>query len=115
MLITIVGLYVMSDFIEIRQKTPVNIVTDGNRVRVYMQKGGIHANKGNHIDIEQTSVGTMHIVVDEIKEEPAYTVLHARSADVFPLKGNSYSQGFIFTGSIKLKDLIIDKIGIHNP
>lgn len=71
--------------------------------------------KGDTLTVEQTPGGTVNLVVEHIRREPAGTAMTLKNANGNrPLHetfgGNTYATGYLFTGKVKLRQLVAEKI-----
>lgn len=111
-------LFIMNEF-EIRQKASVQLFVTGERdcVAYVARVPNLGFVSGDTVQIDQTLGGRLAFVVDSVVAEPASLVLRLRAAgEDAPLwqqlGGNSYTQGYVFTGNMKLSKLIVRKISM---
>lgn len=112
------GLLVILNRFEIRTKASVTLFRDSDKSCIAYMNNSENAkiNIGDTITITQTIANEeLRLVVTSIKKEPANLVLELYDTDhkksiVQKFRGNTFSSGFVFTGKIRLMDLVIKQL-----
>lgn len=111
LIVMLLGLCYIANVFEIRNKILANVVLcHDNEIRVYIQKGDFLPKIGDSFKIEQTLVGDIKCKVKNIEEETVNIVIYSTIDDACRFQQNSFLTGYIFTNSIKMKNLIVKKI-----
>ena len=115
------GLLVILKSFEIRTKTSAILIAEANDTCTAYVTYAPHFNPeiGDTIEISQTLGGNLRFVVENISKEPTNLVLTLHPADkrinlYQSFGGNSLSNGYIFTGKIKLRELVLMQLTIQN-
>ncbi len=118
LLLMAAGVAVMLECLEIRTKSSVSLFlgADGASCAAYVSPSPHFAiAKGDTLTVEQAPGGTVNLVVEHIRREPAGTAMTLKNANGNrPLHetfgGNTYATGYLFTGKVKLRQLVAEKI-----
>ena len=111
-----IGLLIILNNLEIRTKQSVNIIQiRSDTFRIYIQRAqSYEVKKGDTVNVEQTISGRVSFIVERVAKEPSYFDIMVLSNKKNSRKqlfgGNTFSSGYIFTGKIKLWQLVIQKI-----
>lgn len=115
MVIIIIGLVFMLQIVEIKNKTPVEIMhIDGKYVAYIMKNNNFNPMNHRTIHIDVSDRGNFSFEIRKIKEEPLFffmeiiPVSSKQETDDF-FNGNSRVSGFVFTNDIKLWSLVFSK------
>ena len=113
------GLLIIVNRFEIYSKTSVNIIAleEEMCITYVAYNNGFNPNIGDTIEITQTLGGDIHFFVKAIHKEPSNLVLKLYPIDENmkirqKFGGNTFSTGYIFTGRIKLRELIIKQFKV---
>lgn len=113
------GLLVILNSFEIRTKTSAILIVETNDTCTAYITYAPHFNPeiGDTIEINQTLGGNLRFVVKSVSKEPENLVLTIYPADqrinlYQSFNGNSLSSGYIFTGKIKLRELVLMQLEI---
>jgi hypothetical protein len=108
------GLLIILNRFEVYSKAPVNlIVQEGEICIVYITyNNDLNLNIGDTIEITQTLGGNIYFILQSINKEPYNLRIGLYPVDKKmkiqeKLGGNTFSSGYIFTGRLKLRELII--------
>lgn len=112
-----IGLTWFANNYEIRTKHPISLVISGQCYKTYIRHiPDLFFQKNDTLVISQTPYGDLPFMIDTIYNEPASIVflLHPLNEKAFldAAKGNTYMEGYIFTGKERLRDLVLRKIQI---
>lgn len=117
LLLMVTGILFFLERFEIREKSTVQIfVVSEHLCRCYTELDGTsHFQKGDTLEIEQTITGNQKFILDSTSTEPRHRVWMLRSLNPETdmkvlLRGNSYTQGFIFKKKTKLRKLVLRKL-----
>lgn len=118
LLLMAAGVAVMLESIEIRTKSPVTLVVRGNdacTAYIAAPPQDFAFGCGDTLTVEQTPGGTVRFVVNGLRQEPAATVAELGTADrriplIQTFGGNTCTTGYIFTGKVKLRQLVVRQI-----
>lgn len=113
------GLLVILNSFEIRTKTSAILIAGANDTCTAYITYAPHFNPeiSDTIEINQTLGGNLCFVVRSVSKEPENLVLTIYPADqrinlYQSFNGNSLSSGYIFTGKIKLRELVLMQLEI---
>lgn len=111
------GLLLILDRFEIRLKASVNLIVTDERTCIAYVANNKEFNPcvEDSIAIRQTIGGDVFFIVKGVKKEPSYVVLQLCPIDeqqsiLQEFGKNTFSQGYIFTGKTKLRELVLEKI-----
>ncbi len=112
MLVAIV--YVACNF-EIREKVRVSLCETGSSYSAYVPLPTLYAPQiGTSVTIVQTLHGNLHFVLHDIHRESSHLVLIMKpissSRVTSMLNGDTYAEGYVYTGKKRLIDVILEKI-----
>lgn len=113
------GVAVMLESIEIRTKSSVTLFVRGRTActaYIAAPQQDFAVRRGDTLTVEQTPGGNVRFIVHAVRREPAATVVELETADdrwplIQTLGGNTCAAGYIFTGKVKLRQLVIRHIG----
>ena len=117
LLVMSLGLLIILNQFEIRSKTSVYLIVSENQgcmaYVAYDKK--FDPNIGDTIKIDQTLGDEVAFIVKAVKKEPSNLVLQLYPIDkemnvIRKFGGNTFSPGYIYTGRIKLRDLVFKQI-----
>lgn len=112
------GLLVILNRFEIRTKASVTLFLDSRKSCIAYMSNNESAtiSIGDTLAITQTTAdGELRLIVKSITKEPNNMVLELDSTNKEKsikqeLKGNTCSSGFVFTGKIKLMELVLKQL-----
>lgn len=117
LLVMSLGLLLILDRFEIRLKASVNLIVTDERTCIAYVANNKEFNPciEDSIAIRQTIGGDVFFIVKGVKKEPSYVVLQLCPIDeqqsiLQKFGKNTFSQGYIFTGKTKLRELVLEKI-----
>ncbi|MCC8147250.1 MAG: hypothetical protein LIO93_12635 [Bacteroidales bacterium] len=114
LLIMSLGLLIILNRFEVYSKTSVNlIVLEEESCMAYVAySNSFNPNVGDTIEITQTRGGDIRFILKEIHREPSNLILKLYPMDEKTkvrqkFGGDTFSPGYIFTGRVKLLEVII--------
>ena len=117
LLVMAAGLFLILGALSIRQKAPVQIfVTGAATARAYLTPAPSMPGPapGDTLRVVQTAGGDMAFTVDSLRAEGSDIALSLRATVPGDLSrrlgGNTYTQGYVYTGRTPLLRLVLEKV-----